>query len=53
VRFDQAITAATWTRPSVLALLGGDLPSAIGQGNPAASSASVRAAFVTAPAKRP
>ena len=31
VRFTQAITAATWTRPSVLALLGGDLPSAIGQ----------------------
>lgn len=31
VRFTQAITAATWTRPAVLALLGGDLPSAIGQ----------------------
>jgi arylsulfatase A-like enzyme len=29
--FDQAITAATWTRPSVLAMLGGDLPSAVGQ----------------------
>jgi arylsulfatase A-like enzyme len=29
--FDQAITAATWTRPSVLAMLGGDLPTAIGQ----------------------
>lgn len=31
VRFSQAITAATWTRPSLLALLGGELPSAIGQ----------------------
>ncbi|HRI55443.1 MAG TPA: sulfatase, partial [Pseudomonadota bacterium] len=31
VQFTQAITAATWTRPAVLALLGGDLPSAIGQ----------------------
>jgi arylsulfatase A-like enzyme len=30
-RFDQAITAATWTRPSVLSMLGGDLPTAIGQ----------------------
>ena len=30
-RFDQAITAATWTRPSLLALYGGDLPSAVGQ----------------------
>jgi arylsulfatase A-like enzyme len=29
--FEQAITAATWTRPSVLAMLGGDLPTAIGQ----------------------
>jgi len=29
--FDQAITAATWTRPSVLSMLGGDLPTAIGQ----------------------
>jgi arylsulfatase A-like enzyme len=29
--FDRAITAATWTRPSLLALLGGDLPSALGQ----------------------
>ena len=29
--FTQAITAATWTRPSVLAMLGGDLPTAIGQ----------------------
>lgn len=31
-QFTQAITAATWTRPSVLAMLGGDLPSALGQG---------------------
>lgn len=30
-RFDQAISAATWTRPSLLALYGGDLPSAVGQ----------------------
>jgi arylsulfatase A-like enzyme len=30
--FTQAITAATWTRPSVLAMLGGDLPTALGQG---------------------
>jgi arylsulfatase A-like enzyme len=30
-RFDQAITAATWTRPSLLAMYGGDLPSAVGQ----------------------
>ncbi len=30
-RFDQAITGATWTRPSLLALYGGDLPSAVGQ----------------------
>lgn len=30
-RFEQAITAATWTRPALLALLGGDLPSAVGQ----------------------
>ncbi len=29
--FTQAITAATWTRPSVLAMLGGDLPTALGQ----------------------
>jgi arylsulfatase A-like enzyme len=29
--FSQAITAATWTRPSVVAMLGGDLPSALGQ----------------------
>jgi arylsulfatase A-like enzyme len=29
--FHQAITAATWTRPSVLAMLGGDLPTALGQ----------------------
>jgi arylsulfatase A-like enzyme len=29
--FRQAITAATWTRPSVLAMLGGDLPTALGQ----------------------
>ena len=28
---DQAITAATWTRPSLLALFGGDLPTAVGQ----------------------
>lgn len=32
VQFTQAITAATWTRPSVLAMLGGDLPTALGQG---------------------
>ena len=32
VSFTQAITAATWTRPSVLAMLGGDLPTALGQG---------------------
>ncbi|HEX4461807.1 MAG TPA: sulfatase-like hydrolase/transferase, partial [Polyangia bacterium] len=31
-RFTQAITAATWTRPSVLAMFGGDLPTALGQG---------------------
>lgn len=30
-RFSQAITAATWTRPALLALLGGDLPTTIGQ----------------------
>jgi arylsulfatase A-like enzyme len=30
-QLDQTITAATWTRPSVLAMLGGDLPTAIGQ----------------------
>ena len=30
-RFDQAITSATWTRPSLLALLGGDYPTALGQ----------------------
>ena len=30
-RFDQAITAATWTRPSMLAMYGGDLPTAVGQ----------------------
>jgi arylsulfatase A-like enzyme len=30
-RFNQAITAATWTRPSILSMLGGDLPTAIGQ----------------------
>jgi len=29
--FEQAITAATWTRPSILAMLGGDLPTALGQ----------------------
>jgi arylsulfatase A-like enzyme len=28
----QAITAATWTRPSVLSMFGGDLPTALGQG---------------------
>jgi arylsulfatase len=28
--FSQAITAATWTRPSLLALFGGDLPSRLG-----------------------
>jgi arylsulfatase A-like enzyme len=31
VSFEHAITAATWTRPAILALLGGDLPTAIGQ----------------------
>jgi arylsulfatase A-like enzyme len=31
-QFTQAITAATWTRPSVLAMLGGDLPTALGHG---------------------
>jgi arylsulfatase A-like enzyme len=31
VSFEQAVTAATWTRPSILAMLGGDLPTAIGQ----------------------
>jgi arylsulfatase A-like enzyme len=31
-QFKQAITAATWTRPSVLAMLGGDLATALGQG---------------------
>lgn len=30
--FDQAITAATWTRPALLAILGGDLPTALGHG---------------------
>ncbi|HNI59896.1 MAG TPA: sulfatase [Pseudomonadota bacterium] len=30
-RFEQAITSATWTRPALLSLLGGDLPSAVGQ----------------------
>jgi arylsulfatase A-like enzyme len=30
--FTQAITAATWTRPSVLSLLGGDYPTALGHG---------------------
>jgi arylsulfatase A-like enzyme len=30
--FTQAITAATWTRPSILAMLGGDYASALGQG---------------------
>ncbi len=28
-RFDQAITGATWTRPSLLTFLGGDAPSAL------------------------
>ncbi|MDW8283859.1 MAG: sulfatase [Myxococcales bacterium] len=32
VRFSQAITAATWTRPSILSMLGGDMPTRIGQG---------------------
>jgi arylsulfatase A-like enzyme len=31
LRCDQAITAATWTRPSLIAMLGGDLPTTIGQ----------------------
>lgn len=31
-QFTQAITAATWTRPSVLSMLGGDLATALGQG---------------------
>ncbi len=31
VSFTQAISAATWTRPSLLGILGGDLPTAIGQ----------------------
>ena len=31
VGFSQAITAATWTRPSLLGLLGGDLATAVGQ----------------------
>lgn len=31
VRFETAITAATWTRPALLSLLGGDLPTAVGQ----------------------
>ncbi len=31
VSFQQAITAATWTRPSLLGLLGGDLATAVGQ----------------------
>src|SRR5205807_1315452 len=30
--FSQAITAGTWTRPSLLPMLGGDLPTAPGQG---------------------
>ncbi|HMU38130.1 MAG TPA: sulfatase [Pseudomonadota bacterium] len=30
-QFSQAITSATWTRPALLSLLGGDLASAIGQ----------------------
>jgi arylsulfatase A-like enzyme len=31
VAFTQAITAATWTRPSLLGLLGGELATAVGQ----------------------
>ncbi len=31
VAFSQAITAATWTRPSLLGLLGGELATAVGQ----------------------
>lgn len=31
VAFSQAITAATWTRPSLLGLLGGDLATSVGQ----------------------
>ncbi len=31
VHFSQAITAATWTRPSLLGLLGGELATAVGQ----------------------
>ena len=31
VSFTQAISAATWTRPALLGLLGGDLPTAVGQ----------------------
>ena len=30
-RFDQDITAAAWTRPSMLAMYGGDCPTAVGQ----------------------
>ena len=31
-QFTTAITAATWTRPSLLALFGGDLPTRLGHG---------------------
>lgn len=31
VSFTQAISAATWTRPALLGILGGDLPTAVGQ----------------------
>jgi len=31
VSFTQAISQATWTRPSLLGILGGDLPTAVGQ----------------------
>lgn len=31
VSFSQAISPATWTRPALLGLLGGDLPTSVGQ----------------------
>lgn len=31
VFFDQAVTAATWTRPSLLALFGASMPTSLGQ----------------------
>jgi len=31
VSFTQAVSAATWTRPALLGILGGDLPTAVGQ----------------------